>query len=366
MIFIFARESCKYAEFFDWISRFWELEIMLIKRKKRDIVLLICLLAALLAGCGSALAAGNGSGNASSETADGKIKVVTMIYPEYDWVMEIIGGEADRFQVTCLTASGVDLHSYQPSVGDMTKISESDLFLYIGGESDSWAVDATETMVNPENRSLGLMELLGDGLKEEEIVEGMEAEEEDEDEVESGEPEYDEHVWLSLSNAKIFVNAITETLADVDPEHAETYRTNRDAYLQKLEDLDARYREMIAGAAKDTVLFGDRFPFRYLVDDYGLKYYAAFVGCSAETEASFETIVFLANKLDELDLSYVMVIENSDRSLAQTIIDSSRNRDRQIAQLNSLQSVTADDIAAGVTYLSVMEENLEVLRSVLN
>ena len=177
------------------------------------------------------------------------------------------------------------------------------------------------------------------------------------------EPEYDEHVWLSLKNAKVLSQAIADCLSEICPEQADTYQANCQAYVSALDALDLSYDEAVKAGSKDTVLFGDRFPFRYLVDDYGLNYYAAFVGCSAESEASFETILFLAEKLDELGLSQVMQIESADGRIAQTVIDTSKDKNREILTMDSMQSVTAKDVEAGASYLSTMEKNLEVLKA---
>ena len=163
----------------------------------------------------------------------------------------------------------------------------------------------------------------------------------------------------------MLVNEIAAKLQIIDPENKDVYTANSAAYIQKITELDAKYVEVVKNSSKKTILFGDRFPFRYLADDYGLKYYAAFVGCSAETEASFETVAFLAGKTDELGLSRVCTIENSDGKIADTVIQNTKNKDQKIAVLNSMQSVTANDIESGVTYLSIMEENLKVLEEVL-
>ena len=207
------------------------------------------------------------------------------------------------------------------------------------------------------------MEVLGDSVKEEEVVEGMEEEAEEEDA--GKEVEYDEHVWLSLKNASILCQEIADRLGEIDPEGKATYGANVAAYLEALGELDLEYQAMIENSPKNTVLFGDRFPFRYLTDDYGLNYYAAFVGCSAETEASFETVVFLANKVDELDLPAVLKIEGSDGKLAQTIVDNTTKQAAEILELDSMQSVTAADVAQGANYLAAMENNLFILQEAL-
>ena len=296
---------------------------------------------------------------------DGKLKVVVTIFPEYDWVMNVLGDRASEVSVTLLLDSGADLHSYNPSVADIVAVAQADLFIYVGGESDDWVSDALKNAKNKNMRTMNLLELLGDKAYEEEIVEGMEHEHEEE-EAEEEEAEYDEHVWLSLKNAAFYVDLIAKELAAADPDYADEYKANATAYIASLTALDARYTEMVAAAERDTVLFGDRFPFRYLIEDYGLKYYAAFVGCSAETNASFETIAFLAGKADALDLSVILKIESSTEDIARGIRDASTRKNQQIKVLDSLQSATKKEYAAGRTYLAVMESNLSVLESALN
>ena len=305
----------------------------------------------------------------TDSTAEGdKISVVSTIFPEYDWVREIVGSEADRYDLTMLLDNGVDLHSYQPTAQDIAKISDCDLFVYVGGESDGWVDDALKNATNKDMQVINLLDVLGNSVKEEEVVEGMQAEEEEEDsdDVEEEEPEYDEHVWLSLKNAKVLCGAIADALETIDPDHAENYAANETAYNEKLEKLDTEYQQMVDQATRKTVLFGDRFPFRYLVDDYGLTYYAAFVGCSAESEASFETITFLANKVDELNLPCVLTIEGAKHKIAETIVENTKEKNQKICTMDSMQSITSDDVQNGATYLKVMEDNLSVLQEALN
>ena len=297
----------------------------------------------------------------------GKIRVVTTIFPIYDWVREI-AGDTGNTEITLLLDSGVDLHSFQPSAQDILKVATCDLFIYVGGESDEWAEDALAEAVNPDMVVISLVEALGENAKAEEIVEGMEAEEEEEEgeEGEEEEPEIDEHVWLSLRNAQVFTSAIADALAQKDPANADSYRANAEAYGAKLAALDAAYAGAVDSAAHKTLLFGDRFPFRYLTDDYGLAYYAALAGCSAETEASFETVIFLAKKTDELQLPAVLTIEGKDHRIAETIIGSTADKNRKLLTLNSMQGTTANDIEQGATYLKIMEDNLAVLKEALN
>ncbi|MBR1914069.1 MAG: zinc ABC transporter substrate-binding protein [Lachnospiraceae bacterium] len=355
-----------------------------------------------------------GADNASKDTAaaaDGngtgdRLSIVTTIFPEYDWVREILGDKAEEADITLLLDNGVDLHSYQPSAEDIMKIGKADIFIYVGGESDEWVEDALKEASNPDRKVIDLLEVLGDSVKEEEVVEGMEHDHEHEDgeehhdedahdeeeyndeeehhdedahdgeehhdedvsgdEHEHGEePEYDEHVWLSLRNAQILCDAIAEALGEADPGDAATYTANAADYKSKLAALDKSYQEAVDAADIRTVLFGDRFPFRYMTDDYGLDYYAAFAGCSAETEASFETVIFLADKLDELGLPAVLTIEKSDGKIAETIRDNTVSKDQKILVMDSLQSTTSEDIKNGATYTGAMEDNLEVLKEAL-
>ena len=293
-----------------------------------------------------------------------KLKIVTTIFPEYDWVRQIAGDKVFDMDITMLLDNGVDLHSYQPTADDIMKISDCDLFIYVGGESDEWVNDALKEAVNKDMQVINLLDVLGEQVKIEELVEGMQDTEHEEEE-EHEEKEYDEHVWLSLKNAETLCDAIAEALGNADPDNKAVYDTNKAAYIDQLVSLDNQYREVADQASVKTLLFGDRFPFRYLVDDYGLSYYAAFAGCSAESEASFETISFLAKKIDELGLKYVMTIEKSDQKIAKTIIENTQNKDRSILTLDSMQSTTSADAANGMTYLSIMEGNLNILKEAL-
>ena len=335
---------------------------------KKIIALLLVLLmtAGMLAGCGKQ------KDDDTTDTTD-KLSIVTTIFPEYDWVKAVLGDQADHADITMLLDNGVDLHSYQPTADDIVKISDCDLFLYVGGESEGWVEDALKNATNKDMKVVNLLEVLGDKVKNEEVVEGMQEEEhehEDGEEHEEGEEheheeEADEHVWLSLKNAEVLVGTISNALQEVDPGNKDAYAANADAYVKKLSALDAEYQTAVDNAARKTVLFGDRFPFRYLVDDYGLNYYAAFVGCSAETEASFETISFLAKKVDELKLPCVLTIEGKNHKIAETIVKNTAPKSQKILTMDSMQSTTSKDVASGTTYFSVMEKNLAVLKEAL-
>lgn len=327
---------------------------------------------------------------------EGKIKIVCTTFPSYDWIRELTAG-LDNVELTLLQDKGVDLHSYQPTADDMIKIKESNLFVFVGGESDDWVEDALEDIDNKNFHAVSLMEILGENVKQEEVKEGMEAEhehdaddhdhdadehdehehdadEEDDHEHDAdghehhhdGEVENDEHVWLSLKNAQTICDELAMVLAQIDPEHKDQISENKDGYVKKLHALDEQYEEAVSAATTKTVLFGDRFPFRYLVDDYGLDYFAAFVGCSAETEASFETVAFLSGKVDNLGLKTVLTIDKSDQKIAKTIIANSKSKDAKILTLNSMQTVDKKQIDAGATYLKIMQDNLNVLKEALN
>ena len=372
---------------------------------KRTITIIILLVTVLLgfSGCGSS----DKSAGAKGETPKPRLKIVATIFPEYSWTKELLGSYEKDVELTLLAKKGVDMHSYQPSAEDILRIANCDLFLYVGGESDKWVDKALKESGNPKRRVLNLMKLMGDWAKVEEEVESMEKhdhhehdkdahahqEKDKQDEkhehhdkdkqdekhehekehnkdkhdgkVHHEQPEYDEHVWLSLKNADIVCKAIAEELAALDSKNAETYRANYTAYSKKLAALDAQYKEAVTKAPVKAVLFGDRFPFRYLTDDYGLQYYAAFNGCSAETEASFATVAFLAKKMDELKLPAVLTIEGRQHKLAQTIVENTKAKNQKVLTLNSMQSVTEEEIKKGITYLAVMEQNLNVFQEAL-
>ena len=285
-----------------------------------------------------------------------RLSIVATTFPEYDWVKNIVGNDS-LFEITLLE-KGVDLHSFEPTPENILQISKADLFIYVGGESDEWVEKALENPQNPNRKVVNMMQVLGEKVKAEKIVEGMEEEHHHEE----GE-EMDEHVWLSLQNASILVRHIADSLVALSPEKKEMIVANANAYREKLEALDVEFAKVIVPGK--TILFGDRFPFRYLVDDYKISYYAAFVGCSAETEASFKTIAFLAKKVDELNLKTIFVLESRTHKIAETIRDNTKSKDQQILPLHSIQSISDLDLQNGVNYYMLMQQNLEVLKQAL-
>lgn len=293
------------------------------------------------------------------DTSD-RVNIVCTIFPEYDWVRNIIDTESDtKTTLTLLVKNGVDLHSYQPSATDMITLKNCDILMFVGGESDKWIYDTIENPTNQNMIKINLMEVLKNHIKEEEIVEGMQTESKDE-------LEYDEHVWLSIKNAKIICEYFTKTLISLVPENAREYQIRYEEYLKKLDAMDFSFKAITSEAQNKTLIFCDRFPFRYLLDDYDLKYFAAFPGCSAETEASFETVAFLAKKLSEHDLNAVIVLENSDKKIAKTVIGNAKRPKCDILTMDSMQSVTLRQAFAGVSYISEMQKNLETIQTALN
>ena len=300
--------------------------------------------------------------NAANATA---YSIVCTTFPQYDWIRNIIGDDSDKFQLTMLLDQGTDLHSYQPTAEDIAKIADADMFVYVGGESDGWVESALKEATNKDMKVVNMLDALGTAVKVEEVVPGMQAEEEEETEEGEGH-ENDEHVWLSLRNAVTLIDALSENIQEIDPANKEDYVENAGKYVDKLNDLDGRYALTISKGKRQAILFGDRFPFRYMADDYGLTYYAAFVGCSAESEASFETITFLAQKVDDLKLPVILTIEGADHNIAESIKNATESKNQEILTMNSMQSVTAEDVADGETYLNMMEDNLNVLSQALN
>ncbi|MBR3868359.1 MAG: zinc ABC transporter substrate-binding protein [Clostridia bacterium] len=283
---------------------------------------------------------------------NGKTTVITTIFPVYDWTRNVAG---DNCNVIYLDESGTDMHSFEPTAKDILTIADADVFIHIGGVSDEWVDGAIESAKNPDLITLSLINVTG--VLEEEITPGMEHDH-DHDVT-----KYDEHIWLSLRKAQSAVSAIADTLAKADDANKEKYKANAESYNAKLSALDGKYSDCVNNAKRKTLLFADRFPFRYLTEDYGIEYFAAFPGCSAESEASFDTMTFLIEKTKELSLPCILTIENSNSKIAGTI---SNETGAKILSLNSCQSVTKDDIDGGITYFSAMENNLQIITEALS
>lgn len=326
-----------------------------------------CTMVGVLTACGASAAQPEAQGTAvSGPDSSEQVQIVTTIFPLYDWTRQILGTQAqDKTNLQFLLGDGVDFHNYQATAKDIMTVSEADLLVYVGGTSDQWIREACEQNPNPDRVEINLMELLSDRLKTEELVEGMEHDHEEEEHDHEEDAVYDEHVWLSVKNAEIVCDALTDALAQLLPESAQQLEQNAEAYQAELSALDAQFQQAADSAATKTLLFADRFPFRYLTDDYGLSYYAAFTGCSTDTQASFETISFLAQKVGELSLKTILTIDDSNGKIAQTVAQSSGGTAPEIITMNSMQSITRAQADEGTTYLSVMQENLSVLRTAL-
>ncbi len=385
-------------------------------------------LSMILSSCSQSVDTVDSQGTSFGETETEKIKIIATTFPIYDWMREIIKDDSNNIELSLLIDTGVDLHSYQPTTEDIANISNADLFVYNGGDSDGWVNEVVVQAMNQEIVTVSLMDTLADLVVKEETMEGMQQSEHahdhadedehahadedehvhadedehahadedehahtdedehahadedehahadedehnhaDEDSAEEGTTGHDdEHIWLSLENAVEVCKILEDTLSQIDPENADAFSANTENYISELMALDDEYVDALATVSRDTLLFADRFPFRYMLDDYDISYYAAFPGCSAETEASFETITFLSQKVDELDINNVLITDGADDAIANTIIAASTDKDANILILDSLQSINAEDIEGGATYLSVMRDNLEILKTALS
>lgn len=352
----------------NFINQFGGL-LIIMKNRIFGLVMASVLTVSAFCGCGTSMTAADSDqkgGSVPQNAANAAAySIVCTTFPQYDWIRNIIGDDSDKFQLTMLLDQGTDLHSYQPTAEDIAKIADADMFVYVGGESDGWVESALKEATNKDMKVVNMLDALGTAVKVEEVVPGMQAEEEEETEEGEGH-ENDEHVWLSLRNAVTLTDALSENIQEIDPANKEDYVENAGKYVDKLNDLDGRYALTISKGKRQAILFGDRFPFRYMADDYGLTYYAAFVGCSAESEASFETITFLAQKVDDLKLPVILTIEGADHNIAESIKNATESKNQEILTMNSMQSVTAEDVADGETYLNMMEDNLNVLSQALN
>lgn len=296
------------------------------------------------------------SGCSAPPVEDGRLSIVTTIFPEYDWTAALTAG-SDATRLHLLMDKGVDPHSFQPSARDLVTVAGCDLFIYVGGESDAWVADALQEAVNPNMIVIRLLDVIGQSALQETAIPGMEGEAEPD--------ELDEHIWLSLRNAERCCQAITQALMQLNPTDTALYQQNQKSYCASLTALDQEYQTTVEQAPYHTLLFGDRFPFRYLTADYNLEAYAAFPGCSSETDASFSTIAYLAQQVERLSLPAILTLDQGDPRIAETIVENSGKKQTKILSLNSMQTVSAEDIHNGVSYLSIMQENLLVFRQAL-
>ena len=351
------------------------------------LVLTVMLTAVFLAGCGSDKSAEK----KEAAKEDKRIKVVATIFPEYDFLRQI-GGE--KINLSMLVPPGAETHSFEPTPKDIKKANAADLFVYVGGDSDEWVDRILKSVDNKKQSVAKLMDMVK--TVEEKEIKGMTPESrEDEDrddhksetkkakddksekksDAKSGaagdkdgkeekeEKELDEHVWTAPENAIKIVRKLSEKLGRIDPDNKGYYEKNADAYIAKLKKLDANFKKVVKNGKRREIIVGDRFPFRYFADEYKLKYYAAFPGCSTDTEASAETIAFLTKKVKKDKIPVVFHIELSNAKVCTSICEATGAKKRQ---LNAIHNVTKEDFKSGAGYLSLMEQNLKTLKEALN
>ena len=326
---------------------------------------LILILLVLLISC-------NNNDNNRTSNDNGRIKAVTTIFPIYDFTRNIASNNAD---LQMIIKPGVEIHSFNSTPADIIDIQNTDIFIYIGGESEEWAEKIINSMDTNGKKIIRLIDYVT--ALDEEIVEGMEYDEEHNHEGEENHDEhdehveeshthegvYDEHIWTSPKNAVLMVNAIANAMSEIDPDNADTYKSNADKYNKELLVLDNKMREAINSSKRKNIVFGDRFPFRYLADEYGLEYRAPFTGCSSQLDASPKTIAYLINYIKDNNIPYLYYIELSNGKIADTIIEQTGVSK---LQLHSGQNVSKEEFDSGITYLSIMSNNLESLKKGLN
>ncbi len=338
-------------------------------KKMISFLIAAAMVAVLLSGCGKAEEPSSSSAAGKDGAAD-KVSIVSTIFTPYDFARQIAG---DKAEVTMLLPPASESHSYEPTPQDVIKIQNCDMFLYVGGESDVWVNEVLESMDTSNMTIVTLMDCVE--VVEEEIVEGMEDDEHEHEEEEHAEgeeehseseaeeeAEYDEHVWTSPKNAERIVQKISDALCSADAANAAYYKQNTTAYLVQLEELDTAFQEVVDNAARKTIVLGDRFPFRYLADAYGLDYFAAFPGCSTETEASAATVAFLIDKIKDEKIPVIFHIELSNQRMAGTIAEATGAK---VLELHACHNITKEDFENGMTYLDLMKRNVDALKEAL-
>jgi len=293
----------------------------------------------------------------AAETKSG-ISIVSTVFPSYDFARQITAGTDAN--ITLLLQPGEEVHSFDPTSQDIIRIQNADLFLYVGGENDTW-VNGVLTGLDKSVNTFRMMDYVT--LYEEELVAGMQAEEEDATATGENAQEWDEHVWTAPVNAIAIVKAMTAELISIDPANAKTYQANSDAYVAQLEALDQSFWDVVNASTRKTVVFADRFPVRYFVEEFGLSYYAAFPGCSAETEASAATIASLIDHVKSENIPVVFYIEMSNQQMADTVAEATGAK---TMLFHTCHNVTKAEFESGATYLSLMQNNVLALKAALN
>ncbi|MFA0815292.1 MAG: metal ABC transporter substrate-binding protein [Anaerofustis sp.] len=313
----------------------------------KKLVCIICsaILAVSLFGCGKT----------EDTTKDAGISVIATIFPAYDFARAVVG---DDGSVSMLIKPGTEIHTYDPTAADIAKIERCDVFIYNGGEADAWVDTVLDSIDTSRMTIIRMMDAVTP--VEEETVEGMESEKTDSS---SNETEYDEHIWTSPANAILIIKEIRDAMCTLDPINTEAYCENSDAYILQIQDVQQEIQTIVSQAKHKIIVVGDRFPFRYFVDEFGLDYRAAFNGCSEDTEASASTIAYLIDTIEENKLSAVFYIELSNQQIATAI---SEQTGAQMLELNSCHNISQEDFDSGMTYVDIMKQNAENLRIGLN
>lgn len=366
------------------------------KQKKHSLFVLLCVLLSTVMLGACANEAKGSSPVEGQNPPDKRLNVVATVFAPYDFARQIAGDNAD---ITMLLPPGSESHSFEPTTQDILAIQNCDIFIYVGGESDAWVEAILSSQEIADSISSGRMKVLTlmDCVEavEEEIVTGMQddeghdhgdeaahegetetAREDEAGAVHEGETEtaheeeshadteavYDEHVWTSPRNAKLIVQKISDVLCETDSGNVKVYQENTIAYLAKLDELDSQFQAVVDGAARKTFVFGDRFPFRYFADAYGLTYSAAFPGCSTETEPSAQTVAFLIDKVKAEKIPVIFHIEMGNEKMAETISEATGAK---VLLLHACHNITDDDFKAGKTYQELMTANVEALKEAL-
>lgn len=320
------------------------------------VLLALCALLVCLASCGGQ--------DEPSGNDEKKPEIICTAFAPYDWVRTVLGERSENYTVRMLSGNGADMHSYQPTAEDMKSIGDAAMFIYIGGESEKWVADVQKNVGTEKTVFVNLTDALGSAVLEEETALEGSADEHEHEHDGADDNEYDEHIWLSVKNAEKLTVYIAAELAKLDPDGKSVYDANAKEYLLKLAALDAEYKKAVQNASRSTVIFADRFPFLYLMKDYGINYCAAFAGCSAESEASFKTISALSRAADEAKTDTIIITETSDGAVADAVISGMTNKGCKKAVMNSMQSVKTAE-AASETYIGIMTNNLASLKQAL-
>ncbi len=297
--------------------------------------------------------------NVSAPVNSSEVNILCTGFSQYDWAKNI-AASVDTVNVDMLQKHGVDTHNFQPSADDIIRISNCSIIICTGGEADRPIFDILDSLGDNKPIVINMMAELEPHLI------SIDKNHSSQQHIHYEFSDYDEHIWLSLKNAEILCKVISDNIISIDPDNAKTYESNTSAYLSKLSDLDKTYTDAINNSLRREIVFADRYPFAYISRDYGLTCYCAFPGCSAETDASFDTILSLSAKIDEFDLTSVMTIDRGTLNIDEAVISNSKKTDIKTLSLNSLQSVSDNEIQAGLTYISAMEENFEVIKEALN